>query len=160
MKNIDCIINELWKDKILVLFRIVNESEIKNVLSHGLSKTDKYLSILVKNKFESLLTYLNKEKYAVLIAVPDEVHKNVYQINESFFQEYKNQFDYYDNTDCLLDEISGSYSMDYSSDEVCNYMPSSLVYGVISRDSNNKVIFYKAFRRNRKVDNSREYYPR
>ncbi len=117
---------------------------MKNVLSNGISKTDKFTYILVKNKFEWLLEYLNKGQYAVLIAIPDEVHKNVYQINESFFQEYKNQFDYYDNADCLLDEISGSYGCwDYLSGQIFNYIPSSLVYGVISRDSNNKVIFYK-----------------
>lgn len=144
MENIEDIINELWHNKILVLFHIVNENEIKDVIYNGITKTDKYPYILIKNKFESLLAYLNKEQYVVLIAVPDEVHKNVYQINESFFQEYKNQFDYYDNADCLLDEISGSYSSwDYLSDQIFNYIPSSLVYGVISLDSNNKVNFYK-----------------
>lgn len=142
MNNINIVMDDLWNNKTIVYFHIVSRKEIKNILSNGLSRTRKYPYILVKNRFKEFIDYLKNGESMVLIAIPDEVHKYIYEIDDEFFPEWKKQFDYLDNENCFLDEISYS-EWDSYKDIILNYMPYALIYGFVSRDESGKIEFIK-----------------
>lgn len=142
MNNIDMVMDDLWNDKTIVYFHIGGRNEMKDILVNGLSRTKKYPYILVKNRLKEFIDYLKVGEGMVLIAVPDEVHKYVYEIDDEFFSEWKRQFDYLDNENCFLDEISYS-EWDPYKDIILNYMPYALIYGVVSRDENGRIDFIK-----------------
>lgn len=144
MENINNLIEELWEEKILVLYHIVDEADAKRIIRFGISITDNFPHALSQKYFISLLEHLKSSQFIVLIAIPDELHKYVYEIEDSFFPQYKKQFDYIEDENFLLNEISGAYSYwDSINDKILNYIPSSLIYGIISKDSKNNIEIHK-----------------
>lgn len=144
MENMDLIKEEIWSNKILVLYQIVDESEIKEYLSQGASKSNEFFRILTKQQLKELSQSIKGNQAIIVIAIPDELHKYVYDIKEDFFEEYKSQFNYETNEDYLIDEISGSYTIwDPLSDNLLHFIPYSLIYGVISHNETNEPALYR-----------------
>lgn len=136
--------NELWLNKILNLYQIVDKTKVKEIVSFGILKTKEYYRILTKERLNIVTNIIKKGQAIIIVAIPDVLHQYVYNINEDFFKEYKSQFDYETNEDCMLDEISGSYTIwNVLDDELMNFIPRSLVYGIISLDDKNELKFYK-----------------
>lgn len=136
--------NDLWLNKILNLYQIVSETKAEEIVSSGIFKTKEFYRILTKKKFDIIINTIKKDQVIIIVAIPDTLHQYVYDINKEYFEEYKSQFNYETNEDYMLDEISDSYTIckDYD-DELMNFIPKSLVYGVISLDDKNELIFYK-----------------
>lgn len=144
MKNIDLIKDEIWSNKILVLYQIVDERKIKEYLSQGVSKSNEFFRILTKQQLEELSQGIKSNQAMIVVAIPDELHKYVYEIKEDFFEEYKSQFDYETNEDYLIDDIACSYTIwDSLSDNIYHFMPPALIYGIISQNEDNKPTLYR-----------------
>ena len=62
-------------------------------------------------------------------------------INNVKEDDSASQLDYEEDEDYLLDEIGGSYIMrkDYSDNKIMNFIPSTLVYGIISIDEKGNI---------------------
>lgn len=136
--------NDLWLNKILNLYQIVDETKVEEISSSGISKTKEYYRILTKERLNIITNIINKGQAIIIVSIPDTLHQYVYNISEDFFNEYKSQFNYETNEDYMLDEISSSYTIwNVLDDELMNFMPRSLVYGIISLDDKNELKFYK-----------------
>lgn len=134
---------DLWLNKILILYQIVDETKVEEISSSGISKTKEYYRILTKERLNIITNIIKKEQAIIIVAIPDTLHQYVYNISDDFFNEYKSQFNYETNEDYMLDEISGSYTIwNVLTDELMNFMPRSLVYGIISLDDKNELKFY------------------
>lgn len=136
--------NDLWLNKILNLYQIVDETKVEEVATLGVSKSKELVRILTKEKLDMLPKIIKKGQSIIIVSIPDKLHQYAYDINEEYFDEYKSQFDYETNKDYMLDEIGGSYTIWKDLyDDPMNFMPSSLVYGIISFDNKNELKFYK-----------------
>lgn len=136
--------NDLWLNKILNLYQIVDETKVEEIISSGISITKEYYRILTKERLNIITNIINKGQAIIIVSIPDTLHQYVYNISEDFFNEYKSQFNYETNEDYMLDEISSSYTIwNVLDDELMNFMPRSLVYGIISLDDKNELKFYK-----------------
>ena len=136
--------NDLWLNKILNLYQIVDETKVEEIATLGISKSKDFFRILTKEKLDMLPNIIKKGQSIIIVAIPDKLHQHCYDISEEFFDEYKSQFDYETNKDYMLEEIGDSYTIwnDFD-DELINFMPRSLVYGIISLDNKNELKFYK-----------------
>lgn len=137
--------DEIWKDKILVLYHIIDKDNMNKIKMQGITITEKYPGILTKKEINKLVTIIKKDQVMLIIAIPDILHKYVYDISDDYFEEYKKDYDYEANKDLMLDEISGSYTiLDCCDNEliVRNFIPPSLIYGVVTFDENNELKFY------------------
>lgn len=143
MEKSDILTYQLWKDKVIVLFHLINDEKINKVLDAGFAKTEKYPYILYKNYFDKMLSYIKPGTSIALIAIPDEVYKHVYGISDPFYSEWKSQFDYVDDSGASLDEIGSFCVWNQLTNKIENYIPSSLIYGIISFDNEGKQVFCK-----------------
>lgn len=135
--------NDLWLNKILNLYQIIDETKVEEIASLGISKTKEYYKILTKERLNIITNIIKKGQAIIIVSIPDTLHKYVYDINENFFNEYKSQFNYETNEDYMLDNISDSYTIwNVSNDELMNFMPRSLVYGIILLNDKNELKFY------------------
>lgn len=136
--------NDLWLNKILNLYQIVDQTKVEEIILSGISITKEYYRILTKERLNIITNIIKKGQAIIIVAIPDTLHQYVYNISEDFFNEYKSQFNYETNEDYMLDEISSSYTIwNVLDDELMNFMPRSLVYGIISLDDKNELKFYK-----------------
>ncbi len=140
------LIDEIWKNKILVLYHITDKDDMNIIQTKGITITQKYPGILTKKEINKLVTIINNKQVMLVIAIPDILHKYVYDINDADFEEYKKDYNYETNEDYMLDEISGSYAiMDYCDCDliVKNYLPPALIYGEILLDEDSELKFYR-----------------
>lgn len=143
MKNRELIVKDLWNNKVIVLFHLINRKEVNNVLNNGFSRTEHYPYILYQNEFMSVYDFANNDISVAIVAIPDEVYMKVCEIKEWLYDEWKSQFDYYSVEDSLLDEVNCFCNWNRGADYIENFIPSSLVYGVISLNENGEPNFYK-----------------
>ena len=134
--------NDLWLNKILNLYQIVDKTKVEEITSFGISKTKEFYKILTKERLNIITNIIKKNQAIIIVAIPDSLHQYVYNISENLFNEFKSQFNYETNEDCMLDEISGSYT-NWNDEELMNFMPRSLVYGIILLNEKNELRFYK-----------------
>ena len=124
MNNIDKVKENIWNQRILVLYQITDKDKVTNYLEDGVTRTTNYLRILTRKDLVPLANTLDQTKALVIVAIPDRLHEFVYSINPNFFSEYKSQFDYEENDNGYLDEISSSYSRwDTDTDVIENFIP-------------------------------------
>lgn len=136
---------DMWLNKILILYKITDDNTAIEILKSGISYTTEYLDILTKERLRSIIRNIDYNQNIVVAAIPDFLEKYIYDISDDYFDEYKSQFDYEEDEDYLLDEIGGSYIMrkDYNDNKIMNFIPSTLVYGIISIDEKDKPVIYK-----------------
>ena len=106
MNNIDKVKENIWNQRILVLYQITDKDKVTNYLEDGVTRTTNYLRILTRKDLVPLANTLDQTQALVIVAIPDRLHEFVYSINPNFFSEYKSQFDYEENDNGYLDEIS------------------------------------------------------
>lgn len=144
MNNIDKVKENIWNQRILVLYQITDKDKVTNYLEDGVTRTTNYLRILTRKDLVPLANTLDQTQALVIVAIPDRLHEFVYSINPNFFSEYKSQFDYEANDNGYLDEISSSYSRwDTDTDVIENFIPRELIYGSIEKDKNNSLVLLK-----------------
>lgn len=145
MEKKNIIINDLWNGKALILFHLINRSDSNNVLSNGFSKTERYPFSLCQSDFDKLFQYVNADTSVALIAIPDELYMSVFNMDESSYYTWKEQFDYVnDDYGNLQSGDIGSFCMwQPDGDYIENFIPSYLVFATISLNEKGEVVYSK-----------------
>lgn len=148
---------KVWDGKFIVSIKLTNKENAMETMYTGIQKGDQ-LYIIAKNNLEEMIDYSINNKFTkynlktgkyenygaeaiVLVAIPDILHKRVFDLNDNDFINFKNQFDYEKNEDGIrLDEISGYYSeliWENGKDIPVYFIPSELILGYITFDNMN-----------------------
>lgn len=145
MENKELIINELWDNKTNVLFHIISGSKVNEALNNGFTRTTRFPLVLVQNKFDDLLNYVNKGSSIALIGIPDDLYMNVYGIEKVYFDKWKSQFDYVSDEDEYLSSSDvGNFCVWQSiGDYIENFIPSFLVYAVLTLNDKGEIVYIK-----------------
>lgn len=151
--------NKVWNDKIIVSIKLTNKQNAVETMHSGIKKGDQLHIIAKKDLKELIVRAMNNgftkynlktgryDKYGanaiIVIAVPDTLHKQVFDMDDNVFISFKNQFDYENNENGIgtLDELSGYYSelIWENGDYIPVYfIPSELILGYIYLDNIDK----------------------
>lgn len=158
MINLSLFKNKVWNDKFIVSIKLTNKENAKETMYTGIQKGDQ-LYIIAKNNLEEMIDYSMNNKFTkynlktgmyenygaeaiIIVAIPDILHKRVFDLNDNDFINFKNQFDYENNEDGMgtLDELSGYYSeliWENGKDVPVYFIPSELILGYITFDNMN-----------------------
>lgn len=153
MINLDEFKDKIWNDKVLVRIKPTNKKNAIKIMNRGIRKGSQLYTI-AKNDLEDMIVsainngfirYIRENnsynhygaEAIVIIAIPDILYKKVYNISDSDFISFKNQFDYECNEKgtALLDELSGEFSewvWDNGEYVQAYYIPSELILGYIA----------------------------
>ena len=145
---------KIYENKIIIEYQLTNRTNIEITMKNGIQKGAQ-LYILKKSDIEDIINMAatngfkkynekngNYDKYGaeviVIVSIPDTVHKQVYGINEDYFPIYKEQFDYENDENGCLNDLSLCYAefVQEKGDTIINYyIPPELILGYITFDS-------------------------
>ena len=128
----------------------INSIELGVVQGNGIETTPD-IDIKVTNLNGGKKHFTNNsgegDKFKIKVLINQEETVTYYddETEENYNYTTDMIYDYEEDEDYLLDEIGGSYIMrkDYSDNKIMNFIPSTLVYGIISIDEKDKPVIYK-----------------
>ena len=151
--NLTDLKNEIWNEKIIVSIKLASKQNAIETLNNGIQKGDRLYTISKNDLDEMIVCAMNNgfksynlethkyEKFGaesiVIVAIPDILHKQVFDIDNTDFINFKSQFDYENNENGIgmLDELAGYYSdliWEKGEEIPVYYIPSELILGYIS----------------------------
>ncbi len=157
MINLNELKKKIWENKIIIEYQLTSRTNAEKTMCNGVEKGSQ-LYMLKKSDIEDIINravtngfkkYNEKngiyDKYGaeaiVIVSIPDIVHKQVYGIKEDYFPIYKEQFDYKNDENGCLEDLSLCYTefVQEKGDTIVNYyIPSELILGYIVFDSSIK----------------------